>query len=76
MSSLRFARAAIRVQSTSMRIPMLRRGYAEAVSDKLKLTLTLPHQVLNPLDCPGNQNRQHSSLVPCYSFLNGNLVDL
>lgn len=76
MNSLHIARAAIRIPSISTRIPMLRRGYAEAVSDKLKLTLTLPHQVLTPLDCPENQNHRHSSLVLSYSFLNGNLVDL
>lgn len=29
---------------------MQRRGYADAVSDKIKLTLALPHQVLNPSD--------------------------
>lgn len=76
MNSLRIARAAIRVESTFIRKPMLRRGYADAVSDKLKLTLTLPHQVLNPLNCPGSQNYHHSSLVGPHSFMNGNLVDL
>ena len=27
------------------RMPLQRRGYAEAVSDKIKLSLVLPHQV-------------------------------
>ena len=76
MNSLRFARAAVRIHPSFTRIPMQRRGYADAVSDKLKLTLTLPHQVLNPLDCPHGQNYQHSSLIGYYSCINGNLVDL
>lgn len=32
---------------------MQRRGFADAVSDKIKLTLALPHQVLNPSDHSG-----------------------
>jgi F-type H+-transporting ATPase subunit delta len=27
-------------------VPLQRRGYAEAVNDKIKLSLVLPHQVL------------------------------
>ncbi|KAK1139960.1 delta subunit of the central stalk of mitochondrial F1F0 ATP synthase, atp16 [Aspergillus melleus] len=45
MSSLRFARSAFRARPSAFRIPLQRRGYAEAVSDKIKLSLTLPHQV-------------------------------
>ncbi|KAK3357425.1 mitochondrial ATP synthase-like protein delta chain [Lasiosphaeria hispida] len=44
MNSLRVARAALRVRPTSIRAPIQRRGYAEAVSDKIKLSLSLPHQ--------------------------------
>ncbi|KAL8682170.1 MAG: hypothetical protein Q9186_001791 [Xanthomendoza sp. 1 TL-2023] len=45
MISLRLARIASRVQPlTALRQPLQRRGYADAVSDKIKLTLALPHQ--------------------------------
>ncbi|KXX76407.1 ATP synthase subunit delta, mitochondrial [Madurella mycetomatis] len=44
MNSLRIARAAIRVRPTVLRNPVQRRGYAEAVADKIKLSLSLPHQ--------------------------------
>ncbi|KKK12154.1 ATP synthase subunit delta [Aspergillus ochraceoroseus] len=47
MSSLRFARSALRARPSAIRVPVQRRGYAEAVSDKIKLSLVLPHQV-NP----------------------------
>ncbi|KAB5570077.1 mitochondrial ATP synthase-like protein delta chain [Coniochaeta sp. 2T2.1] len=46
MNSLRVARAALRVRPTAIRAPLQRRGYAEAVSDKIKLSLTLPHQAI------------------------------
>ncbi|RAL68729.1 hypothetical protein DID88_007428 [Monilinia fructigena] len=42
---MRFARAALRVRPTTFKAPALRRGYAEAVADKIKLSLALPHQV-------------------------------
>ena len=45
MNSLRFARAALRARPTSLPALSLRRGYAEAVPDKIKLSLALPHQV-------------------------------
>jgi hypothetical protein len=45
MSSLRIARAALRARSTAIARPIQRRGYAEVASDKIKLTLALPHQV-------------------------------
>ncbi len=39
-------RVAARTQlSAALRRPLQRRGYADAVSDKIKLTLALPHQV-------------------------------
>lgn len=43
--SLRVARAATRIRPSAFRLPLQRRGYADAVSDKIKLTLALPHQV-------------------------------
>ncbi|KAH1489767.1 hypothetical protein LV164_000848 [Aspergillus fumigatus] len=46
MSSLRFARSAIRARPSALRVPLQRRGYAEAVSDKIKLSLALPHQTI------------------------------
>ncbi|KAL9604862.1 MAG: hypothetical protein Q9219_000310 [cf. Caloplaca sp. 3 TL-2023] len=46
MSSLRFARMAARVRPTGIRIKSVpKRSYADAVSDKIKLTLALPHQL-------------------------------
>ena len=45
MNSLRVVRAAARLRAPSTRLIPQRRGYAEAVSDKIKLTLALPHQV-------------------------------
>ncbi|KAI9645764.1 delta subunit of the central stalk of mitochondrial F1F0 ATP synthase, atp16 [Ciborinia camelliae] len=46
MNSMRFARAALRVRPTALTLkaPVLSRGYAEAVADKIKLSLALPHQ--------------------------------
>ena len=45
MNSLRMARAVARTRPSALRTPLQRRGYADAVSDKIKLTLALPHQV-------------------------------
>lgn len=45
MNSFRFARSALRARPSVFSMPVQRRGYAEAVSDKIKLSLTLPHQV-------------------------------
>lgn len=45
MSALRLSRAALRVGSAAAFKPVQRRGYADAVSDKIKLSLALPHQV-------------------------------
>ncbi|KAL3457056.1 hypothetical protein BJX64DRAFT_280884 [Aspergillus heterothallicus] len=50
MSSLRFARSALRARPAAFRVPLQRRGYAEAVSDKIKLSLVLPHQVNIPAE--------------------------
>ncbi|KAG5302938.1 ATP synthase subunit delta [Histoplasma capsulatum var. duboisii H88] len=44
MNSFRFARAALRASPSTFRVPLQRRGYADAVADKLKLSLVLPHQ--------------------------------
>jgi len=46
MNSLRIARAALRARSLAVKAPLQRRGYADAVSDKIKLSLTLPHQAV------------------------------
>ncbi|KAL9136188.1 MAG: hypothetical protein Q9175_002597 [Cornicularia normoerica] len=42
--SLRVARAVTRIRPSVFRLHLQRRGYADAVSDKIKLTLALPHQ--------------------------------
>ncbi|KAG7009897.1 ATP synthase subunit delta [Physcia stellaris] len=44
MSSLRIARVASRLRPSPARLSVQRRNYADAVSDKIKLTLALPHQ--------------------------------
>ncbi|KIX99083.1 ATP synthase subunit delta, mitochondrial [Fonsecaea multimorphosa CBS 102226] len=44
MSALRLSRAALRARSAVVLKPIQRRGYADAVSDKIKLSLALPHQ--------------------------------
>ncbi|KOS18668.1 ATP synthase subunit delta [Escovopsis weberi] len=43
MNSLRVARAALRARPAAVRSVAQRRGYAEAVSDKIKLSMALPH---------------------------------
>ncbi|KAK5071779.1 delta subunit of the central stalk of mitochondrial F1F0 ATP synthase, atp16 [Lithohypha guttulata] len=43
MSSVRIARTALRARSAAIARPVQRRGYADAVSDKIKLSLALPH---------------------------------
>jgi hypothetical protein len=45
MSATRLSRVALRARSAASRSFVQRRGYAEAVSDKIKLSLALPHQV-------------------------------
>lgn len=45
MNSLRIARAAVRARPAAIARPIQRRGYAEVASDKIKLSLALPHQV-------------------------------
>jgi hypothetical protein len=45
MSALRISRVALRVRSAVAIKPVQRRSYADAVSDKIKLSLALPHQV-------------------------------
>ncbi|RMJ24872.1 hypothetical protein PHISP_04260 [Aspergillus sp. HF37] len=46
MNSFRFARSALRARPSAFRAPFQRRGYAEAASDKVQLSLTLPHQTI------------------------------
>jgi len=45
MSAIRIARTALRAAPTSFRPAVQRRGYADVASDKIQLSLTLPHQV-------------------------------
>jgi ATP synthase, Delta/Epsilon chain, beta-sandwich domain len=48
MSAFRLSRVALKarpVRPAALRSSVQRRGYAEAVSDKIKLSLALPHQV-------------------------------
>jgi len=45
MNALRVARAVARSRPFMTRLSLQRRGYADAVSDKIRLTLALPHQV-------------------------------
>ncbi|KAI4167330.1 MAG: hypothetical protein LQ343_007291 [Gyalolechia ehrenbergii] len=47
MNPLRLARVAARARPKSViRTPLQKRSYADAVSDKIKLTLALPHQAI------------------------------
>ncbi|CCF37276.1 ATP synthase subunit delta [Colletotrichum higginsianum] len=46
MNSFRFARAALRARPAAIRAPLQRRTYADAVPDKIKLSLSLPHQAI------------------------------
>ena len=45
MSSLRVARSVLRTRPTYLAPIVQRRGYADVASDKIQLSLTLPHQV-------------------------------
>ena len=54
MSALRLSRVAFRARPIAIRSSVPRRGYAEAVSDKIKLSLALPHQV-RELPLPSSQ---------------------
>ncbi|KAI1189604.1 ATP synthase delta chain [Nemania serpens] len=47
MNALRVARAALRARPAAMRVPiqpLQRRNYADAATDKIKLSLSLPHE--------------------------------
>lgn len=50
MNSFRVARSALRARPTAFKAVQqpLRRTYADVASDKIKLTLALPHQVRTP----------------------------
>lgn len=50
MSAIRIARTALRVAPSSIRPAIQRRGYADVASDKIQLSLTLPHQVRSTED--------------------------
>lgn len=51
MSALRASRTALRAGSVLLRpaLQAQRRGYADVASDKIQLSLTLPHQVCYPV---------------------------
>jgi len=71
MNSFRVARTALRACSAAVRTPLQRRGYADAVSDKIKLTLALPHQV-RPYLCQSlhlhlDGNRARLGSTQCYT---------
>lgn len=68
MSSLRIARATSRFIPTATRLNSQRRGYADAVSDKIQLTLALPHQVPTSPDSPAHPAASFS-LCPADTFL-------
>ncbi|KAI6831612.1 ATP synthase subunit delta [Hortaea werneckii] len=46
MNSLRVARSALRARPTAFRVPLQQRGYADVASDKIRLSLALPHQAI------------------------------
>ncbi|RMY61099.1 hypothetical protein D0863_11390 [Hortaea werneckii] len=46
MNSLRVARSALRARPTAFRAPLQQRGYAVVASDKIRLSLALPHQAI------------------------------
>ncbi|KAI9724859.1 MAG: hypothetical protein M1812_000135 [Candelaria pacifica] len=52
-----------------MRVPMQRRNYAEAVTDKIKLSLALPHQVRPSQQRDTRSQADLSSGTPDGSFL-------
>ena len=63
MSSLRIARAALRARPAAIVRPLQRRGYAEVASDKIKLSLALPHQVRNATLTPNLRNDQLETMI-------------
>ncbi|KAI7478392.1 ATP synthase subunit delta [Hortaea werneckii] len=46
MNSLRVARSALRARPTAFRAALQQRGYADVASDKIRLSLALPHQAI------------------------------
>ncbi|KAL4956693.1 ATP synthase [Aspergillus filifer] len=83
MSSLRFARSALRARPAAFRVPVQRRGYAEAVADKIKLSLVLPHQVrFRPADLSVNIPAESGEMgvlanhVPSIEQLKPGLVEI
>lgn len=69
MSSIRLSRAALRARSAFAIKPIQRRSYADAVSDKIKLSLALPHSV-----CTQAEAWKHST--SSLSDLHGYLLTL
>lgn len=73
MNSFRVARTAVRAaRPAAFRAPIVqRRGYAEAASDKIKLSLALPHQV-RPHPLPSPEPSYRIGLEP-FSLFDANL---
>jgi F-type H+-transporting ATPase subunit delta len=65
MSSLRLGRSALRLRSAYVRPRFQSRSYADVASDKIKLSLTLPHQVRR---CYSNLLVQTSVNSTCRPF--------
>lgn len=69
MSALRLSRAALRARSAVALKPIQRRGYADAVADKIKLSLALPHQVRWPQDASLHCAQSDMSYPSVYEHL-------
>jgi hypothetical protein len=66
MSALRIARSALRARPAAIARPIQRRGYAEVASDKIKLSLALPHQVRTARACRiSKMTLERSFLLNC-----------
>lgn len=61
MNSFRVARAALRVRPTAFAAPLARRGYADVASDKIQLSLSLPHQVRSLRSAPSTYLAQSTA---------------
>lgn len=73
MSSLRIARAALRARPAAISRPLQRRGYADVASDKIKLSLALPHSVRT--DCPfWSHMQRHGSHIQMLELTLTNLM--
>ncbi|KAM0275116.1 hypothetical protein ACHAQH_007557 [Verticillium albo-atrum] len=84
MNSLRIARAALRARPATIRVPLQRRTYAEAVPDKIKLSLSLPHQPIYKsqdvvqVNIPAESGEMGvlANHVPCIEQLKPGLIEV